>query len=348
MVNMNMIKNKIFKKLHLKPRKHTSLKSMLVLIYVLFFLSTMTLLLLFLDHFKTLDEYKQNLYNVGADSFKIKTDENVSKLLTTMNTLALNQTIRSNIFRQDVDSREMLIIGDEMRKIINSTTYLLYPNSQIYTHKFFTYLPGDGYNFWPQDTIRSQLWYDAFSQAQAFPFYTFTYSSITSSFQLNIIQSINDFSTYGVSKVTNAICYEALTVDIQNLLPERASIFQNGKSEVFLIQGSDNRVLYATSQRLQESAIDFFREIKSNELSRPDEDFKIFPPEVEFVPIFRKLEKMDVYIIFLFEPIAENPQNIRPELVPIYFIAAIFLLLLITLLRYYFNYRKSIFTLIHR
>ncbi|WP_418558130.1 sensor histidine kinase [Hominenteromicrobium sp.] len=327
-----------------KQKKSVSIRGILFTIIILIFLSTMASVLLLVNYFETLNEYRNNLYNINLSAYTSVLKENFNSLSMTMNVSALDPSIRENIFREDVSDSEMLAIGNGMRKIIESNAYLITPKSEIYTHKFFSKLPGDGKNFFYITEMEKESWYQDYVESGALEYHCYSYSYLAQSYQLTLVHAINNFSinapVYGES---NERCYEALTVNLGGIMPKKNDTLTDVPAEAFLVQDKNMEVVYTTKSRLNSTAVKAMEAmLQGGRLENREYKATYRQDNVRYTAACVKIPVMKATLVVLFEPLPIGRAEIKSEMGVLLFIVAVFVVLTIVLLFFYRSHRKRI------
>lgn len=332
-----------------RQKRPVSIRKILFTIIILIFLSTMASVLLLFNYFETLSEYRSNLYNINLSAYTLLLKENFNSLSMTMNVSALDHGIRENIFREDVSDSEMLTIGNSMRKILESNAYLITPQSDIYTHKFFTKLPGDGKNFFNIAEMKKESWYADYLQGGEAEYHCYSYSYLAQSYQLTLVHAINNFNInapkYGEE---NERCYEALTVNLGSVLPKKSDTLTDVSAEAFLIEDKNEEVVYTTKSSLNNAAVKAAETMLSaDRLENREYTTKYRENDLEYTAACVKIPAMKATLVVLFEPLPLGGAEIRNEMGVLLFIVSVFVVLTIVLLFFYRSHRKRIRGLVH-
>lgn len=176
-----------------KRQFQISMKLLLILVVLLVAASTIISMLMLSASMHAISQYRDDMYRGLLESYGKILENNCSALNTMMNVTSLDQGIRENIFKSEVTDSQMLTMGEKMRKVIKSNTYLLCGNIDIYQHKFFTNLPSDGINFFPMSRMPSEPWYQEFMDQGEVSWHCLNVNTITAKWQYVLVHSINDF-----------------------------------------------------------------------------------------------------------------------------------------------------------
>jgi len=137
------------------PKRSYPLFIMLIIISALMLLSALLSVLIIKRYINMVNDDTNQLLYLAADSYTDVVQTRLNNYTTGMELIALNQTIRDNIFRTDVTRTEMVGLGNTLKKTIDSLTYFFYQSGELYQHKIYTHLPGNGAYFSSLDSIQN-------------------------------------------------------------------------------------------------------------------------------------------------------------------------------------------------
>lgn len=294
-------------------------RSILILLFVILLIAAGYQLLFVHINNRQIDRETAELYGKSADHYIASVQEKLKGYFTSMGIIALNQTIRENIFRTDVSPSQMVTLGRELDGCIDEMTYFLYRDGDVFQHNLYTYLPADGRHFLKVEDARRQSWYGEIQKKS--PCWRYVYSTTTRSNLLVIASVVNAFGSDGPKPEDN--CYQTVTADTSVLFSPVASGFQDKNAAVFLFNDSDGKLIYGSDRGLETSVSDVYGKSKpfftgkgrdpSGRVSLRAENGKTFSD------LARPLDEIDATALFLYQPMAavqaESAENRRESAV---------------------------------
>lgn len=310
------------------------MKQLLIMTVALLVLAITLSILLFFHYLEISYQYRTNLYDISMETYESALKKNFENLNMAMELTALDQVVRDNIFRRDMSNAEMLDVGASMRKVVESNTYLLCPEMEIYSHMFFTYLPGDGRYFFPMSRLKSQIWYEDFIESGQNNFLYYQYNKMTSCYQLTIVHTINNFNTGSLGNTLDDVCYEALTVNVSSMLPSGSAVISETNIDLYLFQ--DDQLIYSSEEKLNDLAKKSYQVLSD---SREENEFLT---NNSYAASLFSYEDMGLDVIFLFDTPVQFSALIQNEVGLVLCIGIIAMIVAGLLLLFYLNYHRRI------
>ena len=311
------------------------MKQILIMTVALLVLAITMSILLFFHYLEMSYQYRSNLYDISMETYESALKENYENLNMAMELTALDQVVRDNIFRRDMSDAEMLEIGASMRKVVESNTFLLCPEMEIYSHMFFTYLPGDGRYFFPMSRLKSQIWYEEFVKSGENNYLYYHYNKMTSCYQMTIVHTINNFNTESSGNMPNDVCYEALTVNIRSMIPPESAVLSEVDMNLYLFW--ENEPIYASDRSHDKLASETFQQ-----LSKTREKDNRFLVKGSHTAALYTYQDMGISVLFLFDSPTQFSVLLQNEVGLVLCIGIIAMVAAGLLLLFYLNYRRRI------
>lgn len=316
-----------------------SMRMLLIAVAVLIALSVVASGVLLYSTVDTISKYRNDLYTIALDHCEQTIQKNANNLSIMMDVTALDKGVRDNIFRQNVPETEMLMLGNDMSRVVEANTYLLCPGMQIYSHKFFTYLPGDGRNFFPLEAMEREPWHAQFQQAELPVYKGFVKNASLSTYQYVLVHTVNDFNTTykeGEARPAGiARCYEAVTVSADELMPPVRAIPGEVAKQVFLFADGVDTPVYSTATALDALAAQGLPD--GEEIGRP-----VVHEGRTYMAGTRRVEGVPATLVVLFDADMTVGNAINAERWNLILLVSVFLLMSLLMLFFYLSYRKRL------
>lgn len=325
-----------------------SFKSLVILIVVLLFLAIVVIGLLFTSAVLTTTHYRNNAYDIHANSCQIELSDLVKRYSTAMRVTALNPTIRENIFRRDVTRSEMIQLSQQLEKAVTASTYLLIDQEYLRRHVFYCYLPTDGKYFFTHDSMQGQNWYPDFIKSGSTDFSTFVHDPINSEYQFFMLQIINDFNLTQSGSTRGAECYETVRIRMKGFFAGDAVTNSDIRSYPYLFSKNDGTMVYAENTDYAKDAQAAYDAAMSGHMEEIQGYRWNQKLQSGHIPTILEVPSMNAYLVVLFEaqPFGRYLSG-QGMLVSVLFLMGLFLLTLLLLLVFYVNFKKRINRLVY-
>lgn len=287
--------------MRLYQRTAMPLRRILMFIILLVLLCAAFLITLLFRYIQQVEEDSYRQYEHSSQTFVSSISSTIGTYQQAMGFISLNQSIRDNIFRMDVSEMEMVDLSSQLTKTIDSMTYYLYQNGEIYRHCLYTYLPTDGKYFWNISTLPEEI--IMVNPDGAEPVTYISYSNMTKSYHLIFCQAINTYGTDYWPYRGNQYCYQVMDVDIEALIRRCLGQSAGAKMEVFVVDHAGDRLIYSGNEELDDSALEAFHQVQNG---TPSAELEEIPWTEEhaayYIPIVSRIGNMDYSVVMLFPP----------------------------------------------
>lgn len=240
--------------------KLDSMRTLTMIITILILLTALILVYLFLNTVSTTDVYRSGVYEAMTGSIVGTVEHQLERYDTAMQVTALNPSVRSNLFRQDVSIAEMAALSTEMNKTINATTYLLTDQEYLERHVFYSDLPTDGRYFISSGRMQAQSWYEEFVNSGEGEYNSFLYDQINNEYLFFLLKTINNYNTADSGLLSRTDCYEAMWIKTKGFFQNDTSAHNEINGYPFLFsEGQDGLLVYSANSSLEEEAYAQYR-----------------------------------------------------------------------------------------
>lgn len=315
-------------------KKALPLYTMLIVISGLILLSAMLFFVLFQWYAGNVSRETARLLSVAADEYVESIETKLGDYLAAEELVALDQSVRDNIFRRDVSSAEMVDLGKQLKKTIDSLTYFFYRSGEVYSYYLYTFLPGDGAYFRSLEAAKREWWYDDLQALEQSSLRWYSYSKIAGSYQYTMARAISDFGS-SASRSGAEQCCQTITINLNALFPPEYNVFRGQTAEIYVFRNEDGEQVYANGAHTGEAAELF------EALSGGAGEERLNGPE-KLTVLSRPIELMDATVVLLFSPSRLDVQGYFSETTAAVVITALFVLLLSFLLWFYLRFRSRI------
>jgi len=235
--------------------KMDSMRTLTIITTILILLTALILVNLFVNTASTTEVYRSGVYEAMTGGIVGTAEHQLERYDTAMQVTALNPSVRSNLFRQDVSIAEMATLSTEMNKTINSTTYLLTDQEYLERHVFFSDLPTDGRYFVASGSMREQPWYEEFMYKGESEYSTFLYDQINNEYLFFLLKTINNYNTADYGLYSRTDCYEAMWIKTKGFFENDNSTQNeiNGYPFLFSVE-QDGLLVYSANANLEDEA----------------------------------------------------------------------------------------------
>lgn len=330
-------------KMRVLLQKFNSLKSLVIIIVLLVFLSVCIIGILFASASLTTTRYRNNAYDIRANSYLTEMNDLVKRYSTAMHVAALNPTIRENIFREGVSSSEMIKLSPQMEKAVIASTYLLIDQENLRRHIFYSYLPTDGKYFFSHDVMAQQSWYPDYIKDGSTEYCSFVYDAIASEYHFLMLQVINDFNVTTSSTRQGAECYEIIRMQLKSFFDQDPSAGADIKAYPFLFSQADDQLVYTGNSQLAQDAQYVYEAAVSGSLENIQNYCWDKQLSSGYIPTVVEVPSMKARLVILFEaqPFGRYLSD-QSMLISALFLMGLLVFMLMVLIVFYMHFKKRI------
>lgn len=323
-----------------KPGKRAvPMRTLLFVVSLLILLSALLFSILIRWYIGNVTRETEKLLSLASDEYGNGILKKYDNYITGQELIGLDQTIRDNIFRTDVRPSEMMDLGKQLKKIVDSLTYFFYQSGEVYSYRLYTYLPGDGSYFFNLDSIREEWWFQKMQRERLSSFSWYSYSSIAATYQLNIVRSVTDFGS-SVSRRGAENCYQCITINLNALFSLESEVFRGESAEIYVFERENGVLVYKNGNHGQEAA-ELFAAMPEDGYS-DTAAVRVQGDQRALTMQSRRLDSMNATVLLLFTPSRLDAQGVLSETLSAAGIVLVFLLLLSFLVWFYLNYHSRL------
>lgn len=312
------------------------LRTMLVIISALMLLFTVLSILLVVI-FKSISEQDTNDFvKRTTEIYGASVDAKLKNYLTGIDAVALNNMLRDQMWNPYVSEMDMVSLGTQMQRNVDSITYSFYSSGDIYRHTIYSFLPTDGSYFFNLSRAEALPWYIEMQEKGASTMQWYSYSNITKSNHLNIAKIIN---RYGVvnNNQADGDCCQTISINLSNLLLPSAEMFPDTTVSLYLIDNKRKEIVYTNTENDDKQVMGYY----SNKMRKNKDEMPTATAQFEFskdkksnIALYQ-LENLNMCIGIVFpQTDVLNSNTLTRNIVLWLFDVPVFLLLLFLLLFY--------------
>lgn len=263
----------------------TSMHSMLMLTIVIVFIVSMGMWYLVQNYIAKVNRELYGIQNDSADLYISGIEDKLNNYITAMGVVSMSNDLRDNIFNEDVNRSQMVILGKELGQRISEMTFFLYQSQEVIGQRLYTYLPADGYYFWDINKVKDKTWFKELAQNS--PQWWYAYSTVTHTNHLTLAGIINNYNSNSGSW-GQGYCCQTITVDTGTLfMPHEGS-----ESLVYMFDNKTGNIIYEYSSPLQADEKDTIRD-QMNKMYQDTQKTKI-SEKVNFTDSSGKTEQYNI------------------------------------------------------
>lgn len=271
-----------------------------------------------------------------AEAYVAGVDSKLYNYITGIDSVSLNKMLRDQMWNSAVTEMDMVTLGTQMQRNVDSITYSFYKSGDIYSHRIYSYLPTDGSYFFNMSRAEEFSWYKTMKETGIPLMRWYEYSNITKSNHLNIAKSI---SPYGIPRAlaANGDCYQTISINLSRLLVPETDIFSDELTEIYLFDAKSDQMVYATNLDNSNDIADYYNQFAMGMgvESEPLKAYTTMNKDKNTNITVCNLSQLDLSIVLVFprKSILENNKTPR-NLIAWCFVVPVFFLLLFMLLFY--------------
>lgn len=277
--------------------KLDSMRTLTIITTILILLTALILVNLFANTVSTTEVYRSGVYEAMTNGILGTAENQLERYDTAMEVTALNPSVRSNLFRQDVSIAEMAALSSEMNKTISSTTYLLTDQEYLERLVFYSDLPSDGRYFISSSNMQQQPWYEDFIGSGENEYSTFLYDQINNEYLFLLLKTINNYNTADSGLLSRTDCYEAMWIKTKGFFKNDMSAQNEINGYPFLFsENQDGMMVYSANANLEEEAYAQYAAYCERE-----DGEKMWTTASNMWVAAEQIEDMDAVVIILYE-----------------------------------------------